>query len=121
MPNAQAYDLFNPPVETKEATETARYSQGVIPDTSKATLFENLGTGVAQGMKAYSAYGDVLLREKITAAADEIIDPFIGQGKSPAGAGPDSKAPDELVRTGERLKRLDAGVKAGTVLNSHYW
>lgn len=118
---AQPYDALNPPIEVKEPTEYMRYSQGSLPDTSLGTLFEGLGNATTSATKVADSYYKNTIREEVTAASDEITDSFTGRGPVPAGATPDPTTPDEITRTGERMQRLNAGVKAGTVLNSHYW
>lgn len=118
---AQAYDLFNPDTNTPQPTEEIRYSQGAQPNNSLGSLFSGLGDIVTEAATGAQKLFQTKIREEVAPVVDEITDRFTGRGPSPAGAGPDSQVPDEITRTGERLSRLTAAEKAGTVLNSHYW
>jgi hypothetical protein len=84
-------------------------------------LFSGLGDIVNEAATGAQKLFQTKIKEEVAPAVDEIQAQYTGRGPLPAGAGADSTAPDEITRTAERLSRLTAAERAGTVLNSHYW
>jgi hypothetical protein len=116
---------FNPSVGG-QAPDFTRDSRGVDPLQGRryaegaGDKYQGLGNIWEMIVNGSDAVIKQDIKSTVYEANDSVMDAELGYKQPPPGV-QDSKAPDDLVRRGERLKNLQSARQAGRLTDSHYY